>query len=51
MKPSFNELMKLVLEICPNAIFSEDEDGQIVVSTNMQQVDPDSDQPLVDMGD
>ena len=49
MTPSMNELMKLVLEIVPNASFSEDADGQIVVHTNLQQVDSDNDQPLVDM--
>jgi len=51
MTPSMNELMKLVLEIVPNASFSEDADGQIVVHTNLQQVDPDPEQPLVDMDD
>jgi hypothetical protein len=51
MNPSMNELMKLVLEFLPQATFEEDSDGQIVINTNLQQVDPDSDQPLVDMGD
>lgn len=49
MKPSMNELMRLILDILPNASFSEDTDGQIVVHTNLQQVNPDPEQPLVDM--
>jgi len=51
MTPSLNELMKLILEIVPEASFGEDNDGQIVVYTNLMQQDPDPEQPLVDMGD
>lgn len=51
MNLSMNDLMRMVIDILPNASFSEDADGQIVVHTNLQQVDPDPEQPLVDMGD
>jgi len=51
MTPSLNELMKLVLDILPNATFSEDSERQIVIHSNLQQADPDDDQPLVNMGD
>jgi hypothetical protein len=51
MNYSMNELMKLILEICPNAVFHEDSEGQIVVSTNLSQQDSDPEQPLVDMGE
>jgi hypothetical protein len=51
MNPSMNELMRLILDILPSASFSEDSEGQIVIHTNLQQVDPDPEQPLVDMGD
>lgn len=51
MTPSMNELMRLILDILPNATFSEDSEGQVVVHTNLHQVDSDNDQPLVDMDD
>lgn len=51
MNLSMNELMRMVLDILPNASFGEDNDGQIVIYSNLQQVDPDPEQPLVDMGD
>jgi hypothetical protein len=51
MNPSMNDLMRMVLDILPHASFGEDNDGQIVIYTNLQQVESDNDQPLVDMGD
>jgi len=34
MVETFNELVKEVLRICPNAQFGQDNDGQIIVYTN-----------------
>jgi hypothetical protein len=48
MNPSYNDLARLVLKICPNATFSEDEDGQLVIHTSFSQVG-DNDQPLEDL--
>ena len=49
MNLSMNDLMRMVIDILPNATFSEDSEGQILVHTNLQQIDSDPEQPLVDM--
>ena len=40
---SFNELYAKILEILPNATMGEDEEGQIVVYTNLHMVRSDGD--------
>lgn len=46
MNPSFNELYKRILEVCPNAYFDEDMEGQIVIYTGLHQESGDDSVPL-----
>jgi len=34
---TFEELMKAVVELLPNATLSEDNDGQIIIFTNLKE--------------
>jgi hypothetical protein len=46
---SFDELVRRVLEIMPNAVFSEDECGEIVISTGFSAPDKNQNTPLKDV--
>lgn len=48
---NFNQLAAEILKVLPNASFGEDNDGQIIVYTNLAQTNSDNDKPLVDMGE
>lgn len=39
MYGSIDELMRAVLEILPDATLSEDNDGQIIINTNLRVAD------------
>lgn len=45
---TIDDLMRYVLIVAPNATVSEDEDGQVIINTNMRSVS--SDGHLLDMG-
>lgn len=36
-----NELMSKILEVLPNAMFGTDNDGQVIIYTNLKVVDSD----------
>lgn len=42
-----NDLMEHVMKMCPNATIDEDNDGQIVIYTNLIMIS--SDEHLIDM--
>jgi len=44
--PSYNELIDKIMAICPNAEFSEDNDGQITIETGYAMKGGDEDEPL-----
>lgn len=45
---TFDDLCRIVLEILPEATFDEDDDGQIVIYTNLESIS--SDGHLAPMG-
>ncbi len=46
MNITFSELVQLVSQILPDAIFSEDASGELVISTGLKKVHVDDNQPL-----
>ena len=47
--PSLNQLMSYILKMIPNAVIGEDDDGQIVINTNLSLPDNDPNSPLRDL--
>lgn len=48
---TYVELAQAIAAILPNATFGEDNDGQIVVYTNLRQTESDDNAPLTEFED
>lgn len=48
---TYSSLVAAIAAVLPNASFGEDNDGQLVVYTNLKQISGDDDAELVDMDD
>ncbi len=51
MKITFAEMVQLVLQVCPDAVFSEDSSGEIVVATGYKKTSNDEEDYLEQVGD
>lgn len=49
MNPSFNQLATEILKVLPHATFAEDNEGQIIIYTDLCQTSVDNNDPLMDL--